>query len=140
MAMLDRDSNGDVSLDEIVLMFLELGREKKSVARSMHDVRNAIDVLNKRDHDNRPRCGYFILIALLNQNFDNLRVSFDKMLPFSSKAENTMVKMKRKRLMSDDVGPIMILKDGFPIVHSSISKSLSDAFPMFVGFEACRQR
>ncbi|KAJ8097214.1 Mechanosensitive ion channel-domain-containing protein [Lipomyces tetrasporus] len=72
MAMLDRDSNGDVSLDEIVLMFLELGREKKSVARSMHDVDNAIDVLNNVLTTIVLLAAIFILIALLNQNFGTM--------------------------------------------------------------------
>ncbi|KAK9349835.1 hypothetical protein V1523DRAFT_442984 [Lipomyces doorenjongii] len=69
MAMLDRDSNGDVSLDEIALMFLELGREKKSVARSVHDVDNAINVLNNVLTTIVLLAAIFILIALLNQNF-----------------------------------------------------------------------
>ncbi|KAK9320390.1 Mechanosensitive ion channel-domain-containing protein [Lipomyces orientalis] len=72
MAMLDRDANGDVSLEEIVLNFLELGREKKSVARSMHDVDNAINVLNNVLTTIVLAAAIFILIALLNQNFGTM--------------------------------------------------------------------
>jgi Ca2+-binding EF-hand superfamily protein len=35
-ASLDRDGNGDVSLDEMILTVTEVGRNRKSLARSMH--------------------------------------------------------------------------------------------------------
>ncbi len=35
---LDRDGNGDISLDEMILTVTEIGRERKSIATSMHDV------------------------------------------------------------------------------------------------------
>jgi Ca2+-binding EF-hand superfamily protein len=35
-ASLDRDGNGDVSLDEMILTVTEVGRGRKSLARSMH--------------------------------------------------------------------------------------------------------
>ncbi|KAK9428444.1 Mechanosensitive ion channel-domain-containing protein [Lipomyces doorenjongii] len=72
MAMLDRDGNGDVSLDEIVFVFLELGREKKSVSRSMHDVDNAINVLNNVLTTVVIFAAIFILIAFMNQNFGTM--------------------------------------------------------------------
>ncbi|KAK9491196.1 Mechanosensitive ion channel-domain-containing protein [Lipomyces doorenjongii] len=72
MAMLDRDGNGDVSLDEIGFVFLELGREKKSVSRSMHDVDNAINVLNNVLTTVVIFAAIFILIAFMNQNFGTM--------------------------------------------------------------------
>lgn len=45
-ACLDRDGNGDVSLDEMILTVCEFGRERHSIANSMHDVDQAINVLD----------------------------------------------------------------------------------------------
>ena len=45
-ACLDRDGNGDVSLEEMILTICEFGRERHSIANSMHDVDQAIDVLD----------------------------------------------------------------------------------------------
>ena len=45
-AVLDRDGNGDISLDEMILTVTEFGRERKSIASSMHDVDQAINVLD----------------------------------------------------------------------------------------------
>lgn len=45
-ACLDRDGNGDVSLEEMILTVCEFGRERHSIANSMHDVDQAIDVLD----------------------------------------------------------------------------------------------
>ena len=45
--VLDRDMNGDVSLDEMILTVTEFGRERKSIASSMHDVDQAINVLDR---------------------------------------------------------------------------------------------
>ncbi|KAK9385163.1 Mechanosensitive ion channel-domain-containing protein [Lipomyces mesembrius] len=72
MAMLDRDGNGDVSLDEIVFMFLEWGREKKSVSRSMHDVDNAINVLDNVLTTVAIFAAILIFIAFMNQNFGTI--------------------------------------------------------------------
>ncbi|KAL2802373.1 Mechanosensitive ion channel-domain-containing protein [Aspergillus granulosus] len=44
--MLDRDGNGDISLDEIVLAISEIGRARKALNHSMHDVDQAIHVLD----------------------------------------------------------------------------------------------
>ena len=43
---LDRDNNGDVSLDEMILAVCEIGRERKAIASSLHDVDQAIHVLD----------------------------------------------------------------------------------------------
>lgn len=45
-ATLDRDGNGDISLDEMVLTVCEFGRERHSIASSLHDVDQAINVLD----------------------------------------------------------------------------------------------
>lgn len=44
--MLDRDGNGDISLDEIILAISEIGRSRKALNHSMHDVDQAIHVLD----------------------------------------------------------------------------------------------
>ena len=43
---LDRDDNGDISLDEMILTVCEFGRERHSIANSLHDVDQAINVLD----------------------------------------------------------------------------------------------
>ena len=45
--ILDRDSNGDISLDEMILTVCEFGKERHSIASSLHDVDQAINVLDK---------------------------------------------------------------------------------------------
>lgn len=44
--MLDPDGNGNVSLDEMTMRLIELCLERKAIARSMHDVSQAIKVLD----------------------------------------------------------------------------------------------
>ena len=44
--ILDRDSNGDISLDEMILTVCEFGKERHSIASSLHDVDQAINVLD----------------------------------------------------------------------------------------------
>jgi hypothetical protein len=43
---LDKDANGDISLEEMILTVTEFGRERKSIATSMHDVDQAINALD----------------------------------------------------------------------------------------------
>ena len=45
-ACLDRDGNGDISLDEMILTVCEFGRERHSITNSLHDVDQAINVLD----------------------------------------------------------------------------------------------
>ena len=45
-AILDRDNNGDISLDEMILTVCEFGKERHSIANSLHDVDQAINVLD----------------------------------------------------------------------------------------------
>jgi len=44
--LIDPDENGDVTLDEIMMKVTELSLERKSIARSMHDVSQAIKALD----------------------------------------------------------------------------------------------
>jgi hypothetical protein len=44
---LDVDGNGDVSLDEMIQTVTEVGRERRAVSNSMHDVDQAINVLDR---------------------------------------------------------------------------------------------
>ncbi|KAB8215193.1 Mechanosensitive ion channel-domain-containing protein [Aspergillus novoparasiticus] len=44
--ILDRDGNGDISLDEMILTVAEIGRGRKALNHSMHDVDQAIHVLD----------------------------------------------------------------------------------------------
>lgn len=46
-ACLDRDANGDISLDEMVLTVCEFGKDRHSIADSLHDVDQAIHVLDQ---------------------------------------------------------------------------------------------
>lgn len=43
---LDKDGNGDISLEEMIMTVAEFGRERKSIASSMHDVDQAINALD----------------------------------------------------------------------------------------------
>ena len=43
---LDRDGNGDISLDEMIVTICEFGRERHSITNSLHDVDQAINVLD----------------------------------------------------------------------------------------------
>jgi small-conductance mechanosensitive channel len=44
---LDKDCNGDVSLDEMIMLVMEVGQERKNRALSMHDISQAIEVLDR---------------------------------------------------------------------------------------------
>jgi hypothetical protein len=57
---IDRDGNGDISLEEMVLTVTEFGRVRKSINSSMHDVDQAIGVL-----DNLLCCVVLILVVLI---------------------------------------------------------------------------
>lgn len=46
-AALDNDGNGDISLDEMILKVVEIGRDRKSISQSMRDVGQAIGVLDR---------------------------------------------------------------------------------------------
>ncbi|KAI9738868.1 MAG: hypothetical protein M1818_005181 [Claussenomyces sp. TS43310] len=67
--MLDQDLNGDVSLDEMIMKVVDIGRDRKAIANSMHDVGQAIGVLDQ------VLCALvfvgvvFVFIAFLNASF-----------------------------------------------------------------------
>lgn len=46
-AALDKDCNGDVSLDEMIMLVIEVGIERDNRARSTHDISQAIEVLDR---------------------------------------------------------------------------------------------
>ncbi|KAK8173619.1 Mechanosensitive ion channel-domain-containing protein [Phyllosticta citrichinensis] len=66
---LDADGNGDVNLEEMILMVTEIGRTRKSVATSMHDVDQAINVLDDMLCVVVFVAAIFIFIAFLNASF-----------------------------------------------------------------------
>ncbi|KAL1640834.1 hypothetical protein SLS58_006657 [Diplodia intermedia] len=68
-AALDKDGNGDISLDEMILQITEMGRSRKSVATSMHDVDQAINVLDGLLATVVFVICVFVVIAFLNTSF-----------------------------------------------------------------------
>lgn len=68
-ACLDRDGNGDISLDEMVLTVCEFGRERHAIASSMHDVDQAIHVLDNLLMTVAFIIVVFLFVAMLNKNF-----------------------------------------------------------------------
>lgn len=68
-SMLDQDSNGDVSLDEMILTISQFGRDKHSIGTSMHDVDQAIKVLDRMLCVVMFIIVVFIFVAFLNHSF-----------------------------------------------------------------------
>jgi hypothetical protein len=68
-AALDRDGNGDISMDEMILTVTEIGRERKSIASSMADVDQAIHVLDGLLSTIVFIICIFVFIAFLNASF-----------------------------------------------------------------------
>ncbi|KAL9126827.1 MAG: hypothetical protein Q9217_004178 [Psora testacea] len=68
-AVLDRDSNGDISLDEMVLTVCDFGKERHSIANSLHDVDQAINVLDKLLCTIVFIMVIFVFVAFLNSSF-----------------------------------------------------------------------
>ena len=66
---LDRDGNGDISLDEMVLTVCEFGKERYSIANSMHDVDQAINVLDNLLCTVTFVLVVFVFVAFLNKSF-----------------------------------------------------------------------
>jgi small-conductance mechanosensitive channel len=66
---IDNDANGDISLDEMVMAVVEFSRERKSIASSMHDVDQAITVLDRLLCTVVFVAIVFVFIAFLNQSF-----------------------------------------------------------------------
>jgi small-conductance mechanosensitive channel len=68
-AGLDRDGNGDISLDEMILTVCEIGRERHAIASSMHDVDQAINVLDNLLATVALVLIIFVFVGFLNKNF-----------------------------------------------------------------------
>jgi small-conductance mechanosensitive channel len=66
---IDRDGNGDVSLEEMIATTTDIGRARKSIASSMHDVDQAIHVLDGLLMSVVFIVCIFIIIAFVNRNF-----------------------------------------------------------------------
>lgn len=66
---LDRDGNGDISLEEMIMTVTEWSRERKAIANSMVDVAQAINVLDRLLCSIVLIAVVFIFIAFLNTNF-----------------------------------------------------------------------
>lgn len=56
-AALDRDGNGDVSMEEMTMLVVSVGEERKNRATSMQDISHAIGVLDKI-------LGFIVLLAI----------------------------------------------------------------------------
>jgi len=67
--ILDVDGNGDISLEEMALRVTEFGRDRQSIANSMHDVDQAINVLDNLLCTVVFIVVIFIFVAWLNSNF-----------------------------------------------------------------------
>ncbi|KAK6543342.1 hypothetical protein TWF694_000093 [Orbilia ellipsospora] len=67
--MLDKDENGDISLDEMITQLLEVARERKTLAKSMGDIDSAISALNSLLSSIVFIIIIFVFVAFLNQNF-----------------------------------------------------------------------
>ncbi|QIW94929.1 hypothetical protein AMS68_000447 [Peltaster fructicola] len=68
-AALDQDGNGDISLDEMIMTVCEFSRERKSIANSMHDVDQAINVLDRLLMAVVLVAVVFVFVAFLNSSF-----------------------------------------------------------------------
>jgi Ca2+-binding EF-hand superfamily protein len=44
---LDKDENGDISLEEMVFLLTQFSRDKKDIERSMHDIGQAVKSLDR---------------------------------------------------------------------------------------------
>ena len=68
-AVLDRDGNGDISLDEMILTICDFGKERHSIANSLHDVDQAIHVLDSLICTIVAIVVIFVFVAFLNASF-----------------------------------------------------------------------
>ncbi|RDL39409.1 uncharacterized protein BP5553_03749 [Venustampulla echinocandica] len=68
-ACIDSDGNGDISLEEMILKVVEIGRERKAIATSMRDIGQAIGVLDQILVTVLLVITIFIFVAFQNTNF-----------------------------------------------------------------------
>lgn len=67
--ILDRDGNGDISLDEMVLTVSELGRMRQSLHHSLHDVDQAIQVLDQLLLTIAAMVGVLVFVSFVTTGF-----------------------------------------------------------------------
>jgi hypothetical protein len=81
---LDRDGNGDISLDEMILTVTDYSRQRKSLNSSMHDVDQAINALDGLLLTIALIICIFVIIAFLAPGFrDTLTTSATALLSLS---------------------------------------------------------
>ncbi|KAF2133388.1 serine/threonine protein kinase-like protein [Dothidotthia symphoricarpi CBS 119687] len=68
-ASLDRDGNGDISLDEMILTVTDYARQRKSINTSMHDVDQAINALDGLLFTIVFIVCIFVIVAFLSPSF-----------------------------------------------------------------------
>jgi hypothetical protein len=68
-ASIDADNNGDISLDEMIMKIVQISKERKAIANSMHDIGGAISVLDSVLVTVAFVIVVFIFVAFLNANF-----------------------------------------------------------------------
>ncbi|OBT51044.1 hypothetical protein VE04_09068 [Pseudogymnoascus sp. 24MN13] len=68
-AYIDADNNGDISLDEMIVKVVAMSRERKAIANSMHDIGDAISVLDSVLVSVAFVIITFIFVAFLNASF-----------------------------------------------------------------------
>jgi hypothetical protein len=71
-AAIDRDGNGDVTLDEMILTVCEMGRERKAIANSLHSIDSCITALDRMLLVMVFFAVIFVFIAFLNNSFVGL--------------------------------------------------------------------
>ena len=66
---IDVDGNADISLDEMIMKIVDMSRERKAIAKSMHDIGGAISVLDSVLAAVAFVIVVFIFVAFLNASF-----------------------------------------------------------------------
>lgn len=66
---IDVDGNRDISLDEMIMKIVDMSRERKAIAKSMHDIGGAISVLDSVLATVASVIVVFIFVAFLNASF-----------------------------------------------------------------------
>ena len=66
---IDVDGNADISLDEMIMKIVDMSRERKAIAKSMHDINGAISVLDSVLAAVAFVMIVFVFVAFLNANF-----------------------------------------------------------------------
>ena len=73
--VLDKDDNGDVSLEEMITTVVELSRERKTISKSMGDIDSAISALDSLLSVIVFVATIFIYVAFLNETFQTTIVT-----------------------------------------------------------------